>query len=294
MNNSIDNIFKEKVSNLSSIPENTLWTPEKGWDEYQKMHSKRIKPFSKLVLLAASAAATVAIIVALSIGTNIFSPKTIIISSAADSIRELLLPNGSKVWMNKNSTIAYSTKKSGEFNLKLDGEIYVEITDEPKAPYTIKAGNAIITVKSPTKLNVRAYPNDTDIDITVRDGSVSVSDNILGQGLALLVTKGNYCSVSRINNFAFATANTNHNYLAWKTGKLIFNETPMATVTQVLRQYYGKEIIIADDTVAYYSYTGSFNKESFDNVLVLIQSDGNIEMSMDGNVVTFSKKTVIN
>ena len=290
MNSNIDNIFREKVSSLSSGPKNTSWTPEKGWNEYTKMHSKRIKPFSKLALLVASAAATVAIMVALSIGTNIFSPKTIIAASQADSIRELLLPNGSKVWMNKNSTIAYSTKKSGEFNLKLDGEIYIEITDEPKAPYTIKTGNAVIAVKSPAKLNVRAYPNDTDIDITVQDGSVSVSDNVLGLGLSLLVTTGNYCSVSRANSFVFATANTNHNYLAWKTGKLIFNETPMATVTEVLRQYYGKEITITDDTVAYYSYTGTFNHASFNNVLAQIQLDSNIEMSKDGDAVIFSKK----
>lgn len=294
MNNSIDNIFKEKVSGLSSVPDGTSWTQEKGWDEYQKIHGKRIKPFSKVVLLATSAAATVAILIALSLSTNIFSPKVIIATSPADSIKELLLPNGSKVWMNKNSSIAYSTRKNGEFNLKLEGEVYVEITEVPRAGYTIKTGSAVIAVKNPTKLNVKAYPGDSDIDITVRNGSVSVSDNVLGQGLALLVTKGNYCSVSRINNFVFATANTNDNYLAWKTGKLIFNDMPMATVTQVLRQYYGKEITIADDTVAYYSYTGSFNNESFDNVLALIQSDINVEMSKGGNTVVISKKAATN
>ena len=290
MNSNTDNVFREKISNLSSTPENISWTPEKGWNEYQKMHHKSNKPFNKIILLAASAAATIAIIVALSIGTNILSPKTIIVTSSADSIRELLLPNGSKVWMNKNSTIAYSAKKSGEFKMKVDGEVYVQITGKLKAPYTIKAGSAVIAVKTPTNLNIKAYPTDIDVDITVQKGSVSVSDNILGQGLSLLVTTGNYCSVSRTNNLVFATANTNENYLAWKTGKLIFNETPMATVTQVLRQYYGKEITITDDTVAYYSYTGTFNHASFDNVLALIQSEGNIEMSKDGNVVTISKK----
>ncbi|MFA5647911.1 MAG: FecR family protein [Bacteroidales bacterium] len=290
MKSNIDNIFRDKISNLSSVPEGTSWTPEKGWNEYKKAHGKRIKPFSKVALFTASAAATVAIIIALSISTNVFSPKVIIATSPADSTKELLLPNGSKVWMNKNSTIAYSIRKSGEFNLKLEGEVYIEITEEPNAPYTIKTGSAVIAVKSATKLNVRAYPNDTDIDITVRDGSVSVSDNILGKGLALLVTKGNYCSVSRANSFVFATVNTNENYLAWKTGKLIFNETPMATVTQILRQYYGKEITITDDSVAYYSYTGTFNNASFDNVLAQIQLDSIIEMSKDGNVVTISKK----
>lgn len=290
MNNSIDNIFKEKVSGLSSVPEGTSWTQEKGWDEYQKIHSKRIKSFSKVFLLATSAAATVAILIALSLSTNIFSPKVIITTSPADSIKELLLPNGSKVWMNKNSSIAYSTRKKGEFNLKVDGEVYLEITEVPRAGYTIKTGSAVIAVKNPTKLNVKAYPDDNDIDITVQNGSVSVSDNVLGQGLALLITEGNYCSVSRTNKLVFATANTNENYLAWRTGKLVFNETPMATVTQVLHQYYGKEITIADDTVAYYSYTGTFNNASFESVLALIQSDIDIEMSKNNNTVIISKK----
>lgn len=289
-NNSIDNIFKEKVSGVTTTPEGTSWTTEKGWDEYQKMHSKSIKPFSKIILLATSAAATIAIVIALSISTNIFSPKVIIATNSSDSIKELILPNGSNVWMNKNSTIAYSTRKNGEFNMNVDGEVYVQITGELKTPYTIKAGSAIIAVKSPATLNIKGYPSDNDIDITVQNGSVSVSDNVLGRGLALLITKGNYCSVSRTNSLVFATANTNDNYLAWKTGQIVFNETPMATVTQVLHQYYGKEITIADDTVAYYSYTGTFNNASFESVLALIQSDIDVEMSKNENTIIISKK----
>ena len=289
-NNSIDNIFKEKVSGLTSAPEGTSWTTEKGWDEYQNTHTKSIKSFSKIVLLVTSAAATVAIVIALSISTNIFSPKVIIATNSSDSIKELTLPNGTNVWMNKNSSIAYSIKKRGEFNMKVDGEVYVQITGELKAPYTIKAGSAIIAVKNPVALNIKGYPSDNDIDITVQNGSVSVSDNVLGRGLALLITEENYCSVSRTNKLVFATANTNDNYLAWKTGKLIFNETPMATVTEVLRQYYGKEITIADNTIAYYSYTGTFNNASFESVLALIQSDIDVEMSKDNNTVIISKK----
>lgn len=96
MKSNIDNIFRDKISNLSSVPKGTSWTPEKGWNEYEKAHGKRIKPFSKVALFTASAAATVAIILALSISTNIFSPKVIIATSPADSTKSYYFPTAAK------------------------------------------------------------------------------------------------------------------------------------------------------------------------------------------------------
>jgi ferric-dicitrate binding protein FerR (iron transport regulator) len=289
MNNSIDNIFRDKVAELDSIPKEVEWTPEKGWASYQQANNHKAKPLRRFILTATSTAAAIALIVALAVNSNIFAPEVIALQNQTDSITEQQLPNGSRVWLNKNSSIAYSVRKSGEFTMDIDGEVYLETAGTAKAPYTLRAGNAIISIKSQAALNVRAYPNDYDIDITVTNGSVKVADNILGQGLSLLVTKGNYCSVSRTNSLVYATLNNNPNYLAWKTGEITFDNTPMATVTQVLRSFYGQDIEIADDSIAYIRFTGTYTNLSLDSILAAIEDKTAIKATRLHNKVIISK-----
>jgi ferric-dicitrate binding protein FerR (iron transport regulator) len=289
MNNRIDNIFRDKVAELDSTPKEVQWTPEKGWANYQQTYSPKRTPLRRFMLIATSMAAAIALMVGFAVKSNIFAPKVIVLQNQTDSITMQQLPNGSKVWINKNSSIAYSVRKSGEFTMDIDGEIYLETEGAAKAPYTLRAGNAIISIENKAALNIKAYPNDNDIDITVSRGSVKVADNILGQGLSLLVTKGNYCSVSRTNSLVFATSNNNPNYLAWKTGNITFNNTPMITVTEVLEKFYGQDIEIADDTIAYLSFTGTFTNLSLDSILAAIEDKTAIKATRLHDKVIISK-----
>lgn len=289
MNNRIDNIFRDKITELNTVPNEVDWTPEKGWANYKQTYSHSKTSLRRITLLATSTAAVIAILIGIAVNSNVFSPKVIVLQNQTDSITEQRLPNGSRVWLNRNSSIAYSVRKSGEFTMDIDGEIYLETEGAAKAPYTLRAGNAIISIENKAALNIKDYPNDNDIDITVSRGSVKVADNILGQGLSLLVTKGNYCSVSRTNSLVFATSNNNPNYLAWKTGNITFNNTPMITVTEVLEKFYGQDIEIADDTIAYLSFTGTFTNLSLDSILAAIEDKTAIKATRLNDKVIISK-----
>ncbi|NHB68692.1 FecR family protein [Perlabentimonas gracilis] len=289
MNNRIDNIFRDKVAELNTVPKEVQWTPEKGWTHYQQTYNHSKTSLRRIALIATSTAAAIALIIVFAVNCNVFAPEVIALQNQTDSITEQRLPNGSRVWLNKNSSIAYSVRKSGEFIMDIDGEIYLETEGAAKAPYTLRAGNAIISIENKAALNIKAYPNDNDIDITVSRGSLKVADNILGQGLSLLVTKGNYCSVSRTNSLVFATSNNNPNYLAWKTGNIAFDNTPMIKVTQVLEKFYGQDIEIADDTIAYLSFTGTFTNLSLDSILAAIEDKTAIKATRLHGKVIISK-----
>ena len=289
MNNRIDNIFRDKITELNTGPNEVDWTPEKGWANYKQTYSHSKTSLRRITLLATSTAAAIAIIIGIAVNSNVFSPKVIVLQNQTDSLTKHQLPNGSKVWRNKKSSIAYSMRKSGEFTMDIDGEVYLETAGTAKAPYTLRAGNAIISIENKAALNIKAYSTDNDIDITVSNGSVRVADNILGQGLSLLVTKGNYCSFSRKNNLVFATSNNNPNYLAWKTGNITFDNTPMITVTQVLEEFYGQDVEIANDTIAYLSLTGTFTNLSLDSILAAIEVKTAVETTRLHNKVIISK-----
>jgi len=94
----------------------------------------------------------------------------------------------------------------------------------------------------------------------------------------LLVAQGNYCSVHRSRKLAYASTNKNDNYLAWKTGKLIFNNQPIATVMDILDKYYDTRIELENDAIAYCLFSGSFEQKPIEVILNKIRSDLNLKI----------------
>ena len=105
--------------------------------------------------------------------------------------------------------------------------------------------------KKPCNLNIRARIEEENVNITVGTGAIKIVEESNQKGLALLVTEGNYCSVHKSQDLVYTSVNRNCNYLAWKTGKFTFNNMPIATVTDILAEYYHTEIEFEDKTLAY-------------------------------------------
>jgi ferric-dicitrate binding protein FerR (iron transport regulator) len=131
---------------------------------------------------------------------------------------------------------------------------------------------------------------EENVIVTVASGAIKIGEEGNNEGLKLLVTEGNYCSVHKSQGLAYTSANSNSNYLAWKTGKLTFNSTPIATVTDILSEYYNIEIEIEDKESAYCLFTGSFENQPVDIVLDRIQSELNFVVKISGKRILISRK----
>lgn len=134
---------------------------------------------------------------------------------------------------------------------------------------------------------------EENVLVTVASGAIKIMEESNDEGLKLLVTEGNYCSVHKSQGLAYSSANSNNNYLAWKTGKLTFNSTPIATVTDILAEYYNIEIELEDKALAYCLFTGSFDNQPVDIVLNQIQSKLNFNINISGNKIKISGKACV-
>ena len=88
----------------------------------------------------------------------------------------------------------------------------------------------------------------------------------------------------------FASANKNENYLAWKTGRIIFNNSNIENVVDVLAEYYNTEIELDNNSLSYCNFTGSFENQSLYLILNQIQSNLNFVVKNTGNKITISGK----
>lgn len=88
----------------------------------------------------------------------------------------LLLPDGTKVWLNAASSLKYPTAFAGkERKVEVTGEAYFEVAKDAKMPFRVNVNNKAEVEVLGTHFNVNAYTNEASINATLLEGSVSVT-----------------------------------------------------------------------------------------------------------------------
>jgi len=293
-NNIIDKTFREKVDKLSGLPPDVAWNSQNGWNEYTENYLSKKITGRRIFLYVSSAAAVILLAISSILVFQAARHRTITVSNNTDRIREIVLPDSTRVFLNKDSFIEYPSKINEKHNqLLVAGETYLEFNFLKNPQYILKAHNAVIIVERPCKINIRERMEEENVLVTVASGAIKIMEESNDEGLKLLVTEGNYCSVHKSQGLAYSSANSNNNYLAWKTGKLTFNSTPIATVTDILAEYYNIEIELEDKALAYCLFTGSFDNQPVDIVLNQIQSKLNFNINISGNKIKISGKACV-
>jgi transmembrane sensor len=87
---------------------------------------------------------------------------------------QLVLPDGTKVWLNAASSITYPTAFEGKQKfVKVTGEVYFEVVHDPNMLFVVKAGNQVITDLG-AFFNIDAYSDEGAITTTLLQGSVKI------------------------------------------------------------------------------------------------------------------------
>jgi transmembrane sensor len=159
---------------------------------------------------------------------------------------QLVLPDGSKVWLNAASSLRYPTVfAGGERVVELKGEAYFEIANNPAMPFKVNVDKAGVPVQVEvlgTHFNIMAYGDEPSVNTALLEGAVRVH----GPSAAKLVRPGEQATVNRGGALSVARADMEE-AVAWKDGMFKFNE---ATIDQVMRQlsrWYDVEVIYVND-----------------------------------------------
>src|SRR5882757_3843076 len=130
----------------------------------------------------------------------------------------LLLPDGTKVWLNAASSITYPTAFIGrERNVKITGEAYFEVAKNPKQPFKVKINDVAEIDVLGTHFNVNAYANEASIKTTLLEGSVRVNASKHQQTMV----PGQQAQIEQDGNITTTDAVDIAQIVAWKDG--VFN-----------------------------------------------------------------------
>lgn len=154
---------------------------------------------------------------------------------------ELILPDGSRVYLNAASTLQFPTRFAANSRaVTLTGEAYFEIQKNPKAPFTVSSNGQKLTVLG-THFNVSAYPGETT-KTTLTEGSVQLLSS--SSSLPTLL-KPNQQALLLSTGYEVKTVNASEE-TAWRNGRFIFIATPLIDVMRQISRWYNVEADLGD------------------------------------------------
>ncbi len=166
------------------------------------------------------------------------------------------LSDGTEVHLNYGSSIKYPQKFSGDMReVSLSGEGFFEVAHNPKQPFIVKTAKLNIKALG-TSFNVMAYPEKDEIEATLVNGKVALEKNDTdGKTIAIgSMLPGQHVSYNTSTGDVYFSKGDIEKYLAWKDGKLIFEDTPIAQVAEKLSRMFNVDIEVSDD-IKDYMYT---------------------------------------
>lgn len=284
-----------EYSNFSDYPEpDTDRMFSSIWRAIEKRDGR--KPFIKRQLKTVIQIAAI-LIVGLFIG--FFVKETVIKSDPVyytattprGSISEITLPDSTKIFLNADSRVSYSTNSRKSMReVSLEGEAWFDVAKNLKIPFVVHTNYYDVQVTG-TKFNIKAYDSESDVITTLEEGEIIIAstekfnitrDIIIKPGEQVIFNKDS----KQLN---IRTVNTDQ-YTSWKDGKLIFVNMSLKDLISLLERKYGVDIRVQDTTLLNLHFDGTIKNETLIDILEVIKNTLPVDYNIVGQHIEIRHK----
>lgn len=195
------------------------------------------------------------------------------------------LADGTEVTLNRNSTLIFPKEfKENERLVELEGDAFFNVARNPDKPFIIQSGEILVEVLG-TSFYVNAKPNEAKIEVTVETGKVAVYSNA---EYKIELEAGDVGTFNKQNKNLSKTLNNDSNFLAWKTKKLIFDNTSLDEVISKIQETYGVNIRVSNTDILSCRWTASFDNQQLETVLNVLEETFDLQIKQSSEEIILS------
>jgi len=234
------------------------------WDTISKdeLQDRKVRPMTRRRVMVAAAA----VLLIVFIGGLFFKSATPAakkaepaISPAVVELKEnhlVALPDGSTVVLSYGSKLDYPSSFEGmaKREVYLTGQAFFDIRHNAARSFIVHTGKLTTTVLG-TAFNIKAYPGDMDITVTVKKGAVRVSDQHKTLGIIRPDQQIIY-NKQKANSIQKEVAD--NNYLDWKQRDLLFDNLTVEEAARLLEERFNVKISISSPSIRTRRFTTTF------------------------------------
>lgn len=211
-----------------------------------------------------------------------------VLMASSENISSYTLPDGSKVWLNKNSWLAYNQKfgkRTRQVTLK--GEGYFEVNRDEQRPFIVKMQNNLDIKVLGTTFNACNYPSLNKAEVILRSGSVQVSDNGRNEHVIL---KPNQKFTWNEGTAEISSVNA-MNCCRWFEHRLVFDNVKLKDILENLSHKYQTEISLNVGNLADKHMSMTIRDESVEDILDILTTLLPIRWRYQGAEIIIENKT---
>ena len=194
-------------------------------------------------------------------GTAAAQQYNTLVNPRGSQVVNLLLADGTKVWLNAASSLTYFTGNTGAVReVTITGEGYFEVTKNAARPFIVKKGAASVTVLG-THFNVNAYDDEENMKITLLEGSVKVvkRETANGNRESAILKPGEQAVIAGHSPFTIHHSPNIEQVIAWKNGWFSFNDANVPALMRQLTRWYDIEVEYEGEIPAQ-KFSGEINR----------------------------------
>lgn len=211
---------------------------------------------------------------------------------------QIMLPDGTKVWLNAASSIRFPTAFNGnDRDVEITGEAYFEVTKDPAKPFNVSVDDGIKVEVLGTHFNVDAYNDEPTAKVTLLKGKIRVSRLTTGSAASFrlrstngsetsqILEPGQQAQVKRGGNIKVINNTDINEAVAWKNDLFWFNDSNIQEVMRELSRWYNVDVVIKGNIIKH--FTGSIPRDvNVSKVFEILQSTGGIHFEIqDGKII---------
>jgi ferric-dicitrate binding protein FerR (iron transport regulator) len=190
--------------------------------------------------------------------------------------QELQLADGSRVWLNAQSSIRFpSTFPGSTREVTITGEAYFEVAKNPQKPFIVHVNNSSIEVLG-THFNVMAYNNEPAMATTLLEGAIAFHSN--NQNLTL--RPGQQSRLLSNGKLVLIPDADTDLAVAWKNGLQAFDQADLKTIMRQVGRWYDVDIEFVGD-LAPRTFSGGIPRSANLSQLLQLFKATNIHFKID-------------
>lgn len=267
-----------KYTQAASEPEIEDINLDAEWYAFKGRVKPNIALNKKRISLYRYAGVAVAAIVIAGLFLFFFFQKETRYLYAENEVQTAYLPDSTMVDLNLHSKLSYTDEFSEKRHVNLEGEAYFSVVSDSENPFVVHTENYMITVVG-TRFFVSTGKS---FEVIVNEGVVDVYEPETGSTKRLEAGQ-RYAAETSAETVVMP--NTNQNFLAWKTGKIVFEDSNLDEITKVLERTYGKKILseVKDSEGKRLSVT--FENQDLNTVLQVLQTTLNVNIRKEQDTI---------
>lgn len=197
---------------------------------------------------------------------------------------QLLLADGTEVWLNSSSTLTFPEFFAGkERRVKLSGEAFFEVRKDTEHPFIVEVGRMEIKVLG-TRFNINSYEPQGNIYTTLVEGSVEVRNS----GHYLQLNPGEQACG---DSYGLTKKEVNIvPYVSWRDGRFTFRNTNLEEICGQLSRWYDVDIFFSSKAARNVRFTGAILKfRPLEDVIKMIEETSSVRFGVKNGTIVISE-----